>query len=109
MAEAEEQYAGALSAYRRGKKSETAETPDAAATHAAAYAKLYDAGARPHLMRIFVRFDGVFRIRLLLSDRRQRGQYAWGAALSRLLAEADIEVFLATLRDNGQKAPRRTF
>jgi len=109
LAEAEEQYAGDLSAYRRGKKSETAETPDAAATHAAAYAKLYDAGAKPHLMRVFVRFDGVFRIRLLLSDRRQRGQYAWGAALSRLLAETDIEVFLATLRDNGQKAPRRTF
>lgn len=109
LAEIEEQCAGDLNAYRRGKKSETAETPDAAAKHAAAFGKLYDAGARPHLMRVFVRFDGVFRIRLLLSDRRQRGQYAWGAALSRLLAETDIEVFLATLRETGQKAPRRTF
>jgi hypothetical protein len=51
----------------------------------------------------------MFRIRLLLSDRRQRGRYAWGAALSRLLAGSDIEVFLATLHENGQKTPRRTF
>lgn len=109
LAENEEQCAAELHASRRGKKPETAETPDVAARHAAAYAKLYDAGNKPYLMRIFVRFDGTFRIRLLLSDRRQRGQYAWGAALSRLLADTDIEVFLATLRDNGQKAPRRTF
>jgi hypothetical protein len=109
LAEAEEQYAGELYASRRGKKLETDESPDVAARHSSAYAKLYDAGNKPYLMRVFVRFDGTFRIRLLLSDRRQRGQYAWGAALSRLLAETDIEVFLATLRDNGQKAPRRTF
>lgn len=110
LARSEEQCASDLKAARRGKKSaETAETPDAATRHAAAFTKLYDGNAKPHLLRIFVRFDGTFRIRLLRSDDRQRGQYAWGAALSRLLAETDIEVFLATLHDSGQKIPRRTF
>jgi hypothetical protein len=115
LAKAEEQAASEVATYRRGKKpdkSETAETataPDAMATYTAAFAKVYDSSAKPHLIRIFVRFDGMFRIRLLLSDRRQRGRYAWGAALSRLLAGSDIEVFLATLHENGQKTPRRTF
>ena len=112
LAAAEEAAASALRAANRGKKpdgADSAQTPDAAGAYAAAHAKLYDSAAKPYLIRLFVRFDGVFRIRLLLSDRRQRGQYAWGAALSRLLAEADIEVFLATLRESGQKAPRRTF
>lgn len=112
LASAEEHAANALRAANHGKKAngaENGETPDAAATYAAAHAKLYDGSGKPYLIRLFVRFDGVFRIRLLSSDRRQRGQYAWGAALSRLLAEADIEVFLATLRENGQKAPRRSF
>jgi len=112
LAAAEEHAASALRAANRGKKpngGEAGETPDAASSYAAAHAKLYDSSAKPYLIRLFVRFDGVFRIRLLSSDRRQRGQYAWGAALSRLLAEADIEVFLATLRESGQKAPRRSF
>jgi hypothetical protein len=115
LAKTEEHAAGELAANRRGKKSEksdkldTTDVTDATAAYAAAFAKVYDASTKPHLMRIFVRFDGMFRIRLLLSDRRQRGRYAWGAALSRLLAESDIEVFLATLHENGQKTPRRTF
>ena len=112
LASVEEHAASALRAASRGKKPEVADgspAPDATAEYAAAQAKLYDGATRPYLIRLFVRFDGVFRIRLLSSDRRQRGQYAWGAALSRLLAEADIEVFLATLRESGQKAPRRSF
>src|SRR5512146_3103551 len=115
LAKAEEQAASEVVTHRRGKKpdkserAETATAPDATATYTAAFAKLYDSSTKPHLIRIFVRFDGMFRIRLLLSDRRQRGRYAWGAALSRLLAEPDIEVFLATLHENGQKTPRRTF
>jgi hypothetical protein len=115
LAKAEEQAASEVVTHRRGKKpdkserAETATAPDATATYTAAFAKLYDSSTKPHLIRIFVRFDGMFRIRLLLSDRRQRGRYAWGAALSRLLAESDIEVFLATLHENGQKTPRRTF
>ena len=112
LASAEEHAASALRAASRGKKPEVADgspAPDATAEYAAAHAKLYDGATRPYLIRLFVRFDGVFRIRLLSSARRQRGQYAWGAALSRLLAEADIEVFLATLRESGQNAPRRSF
>lgn len=130
MAKVEEQCASEVRALRRGTKARTPETPaipethgavgaadssdssdssDADARYAAAFARLYEGGARPHLMRIFVRFDGTFRIRLLLSDRRQRGQYAWGAALSRLLAGVDIEVFMAALREHGQKTPGRTF
>lgn len=109
LAKVEEQAASEMRAFQREKKTATAEGSEVAAKYAAAYGKLYDASAKPFLMRVFVRFDGAFRLRLLLSDRRQRGQYAWGAALSRLLAETDIEVFLANLRENGQKAPRRTF
>jgi hypothetical protein len=115
LAKAEEHAASEVATHRRGKKSGKAETADAAnatdatAAYAAAFAKVYDTTTKPHLIRIFVRFDGMFRIRLLLSDQRQRGRYAWGAALSRLLAESDIEVFLATLHENGQKTPRRTF
>lgn len=109
LAKTEEQCANDLKAFQRGKKIETTDTTDPVARYATAFAKVYDTGAKPHLMRIFVRFDGTFRIRLLRSDRRQRGQYAWGAAISRLLAETDIEVFLATLRESGQKTPRRTF
>lgn len=114
LAKSEEQRASDLKASRHGKKTEAAEAemaeaPDVNAQYAAAFAKLYDSGSRPYLLRLFVRFDGAFRIRLLLSDRRQRGQYAWGAALSRLLADSDIEVFLETLREYGQKTPRRTF
>jgi hypothetical protein len=118
LAKAEEHAASEVATHRRGKKSDKPEATDATnatnatdatAAYAAAIAKVYDASTKPHLLRIFVRFDGMFRIRLLLSDRRQRGRYAWGAALSRLLAESDIEVFLATLHENGQKTPRRTF
>ena len=75
LAVAEEHAANALRAANHGKKSngaESGDTPDAAATYAAAHAKLYDGSAKPCLIRLFVRFDGVFRIRLLSSDRRQR-------------------------------------
>lgn len=77
--------------------------------HQEAYTKLYRGTRQPRLLRVFVRFDGAFRIRLLSGERRQRGLYAWGAALSRLLARTDIEVFMATLKDLGQKTPNRTF
>ena len=109
LAAAEEQSASAFRAANRARKSATTDIAEAATSYAAAYAKLYDSGNKPYLMRIFVRFDGVFRIRLLSNDRKMRGQYAWGAALSRLLAETDIGVFLATLRETGQKTPRRSF
>ncbi|MGE5333103.1 MAG: hypothetical protein ACM3N4_00250 [Nitrososphaerota archaeon] len=109
LAAAEEQSASAFRAATRARKAATTDDAEVAATYAAAHAKLYDGGNKPFLMRVFVRFDGVFRIRLLSGDRKLRGQYAWGAALSRLLAESDIVVFLATLREAGQKIPRRSF
>ncbi len=71
--------------------------------------QLYDGSQQLHIMRVFVRFDGAFRIRLLNGERRQRGLYAWGAALSRLMDRVDIEVFLAALKEAGQRTPRRLF
>ncbi|HST86788.1 MAG TPA: hypothetical protein VLJ14_00310 [Ktedonobacterales bacterium] len=92
-------------------EAEQAGKPPEAVTEAfaAAHRRLYEGGQRPRLLRVFVRFDGAFRIRLLGNERRQRGLYAWGAALSRLLSAHDIEVFLARLKEEGQRVPRRTF
>jgi hypothetical protein len=106
LAVAEEEAAEQLVAAERHP---AAEREEPAARHSGAFKRLYEGGQRPYLMRVFVRFDGTFRIRLLSSERRQRGLYAWATALSRHLARTDVEVFLAILKDNGQKTPRRTF
>ncbi len=75
--------------------------------HARACAKLYDRATRPRILRIFVRMDGSFRVRLLSNEQRQRGRYIWGAALSRRLTSIDIAAFIAALRDQGQRVPSR--
>ena len=75
--------------------------------HAAACARLYDRATRPRILRIFVRMDGSFRVRLLSNERRQRGRYIWGAALSRRLTSIDIAAFISALRDQGQRVPSR--
>jgi hypothetical protein len=77
--------------------------------HREAYQKVYDANTRPRLLRVFVRFDGSFRIRLLAGERRQRAIYAWATALAQLLAQSDIEVYMARLKEAGQKVPTREF
>ena len=78
---------------------------DAFNTHSRACARLYDRATRPRILRIFVRMDGTFRVRLLSNERRQRGRYIWGAALSRRLTSIDIASFIVALRDRGQRAP----
>lgn len=83
--------------------------PDPVARYAPVHTKLYGGGLRPYLLRVFVRFDGTFRINLFKNQKRQYGLYAWGTALSQQLAHMDIEVFMAALKDAGQKTPRRTF
>jgi len=84
-------------------------SPEAAQRYRELCAQLYGATRQLHIMRVFVRLDGEFRIRLLSGERRQRGLYAWGAALSRLIDRVDIEVFLAALKEAGQRTPRRLF
>ncbi|HEX8731649.1 MAG TPA: hypothetical protein VF725_06260 [Ktedonobacterales bacterium] len=75
--------------------------------HAEACAKLFDRATRPRILRVFVRMDGAFRVRLLANERRQRGRYIWGAALSRRLTSIDIAAFISALRDEGQRVPSR--
>ena len=75
--------------------------------HTDACAKLYGRATRPRILRIFVRMDGSFRVRLLANERRQRGRYVWGAALSRRLTSIDIAAFISALRDEGQRVPSR--
>ena len=75
---------------------------EAATRYTEHFDRLYNSGQRPHLLRVFVRLDGSFRIRLLSSERRQRGHYAWGTALSKLLSATDIDAFLAALKESGQ-------
>lgn len=82
-------------------------TPDDLRAHARACAKLYDRSTRPRLLRIFVRMDGSFRVRLLSNERRQRGRYIWGAAVSRRLTSIDIATFISALRNQGQRVPTR--
>ncbi len=78
---------------------------DAFNTHSRACAKLYDRATRPRILRVFVRMDGSFRVRLLSNERRQRGRYIWGAALSRRLTSIDIAAFIGALRNQGQRVP----
>jgi hypothetical protein len=75
---------------------------EASARYAELCGRLYNDSRRPHLVRVFVRLDGSFRIRLLTSERRQRGHYAWGTAVSKLLSETDVDTFLAALKQAGQ-------
>lgn len=83
--------------------------PHPAIRYASVHTKLYEGNLRPYLLRVFVRFDGTFRINLFKNQKRQYGLYAWGTALAHQLAHMDIEGFIATLKDAGQKTPQRTF
>ncbi len=109
LAREEEALAGQLK--DKGQSSSATSTDanrqEVVAQYTEVYNRVYNGNQRPHLLRIFVRLDGSFRIRLLSSERRQRGHYAWGVALSTLLGQLDIEVFLATLKEVGQKVPRQ--
>lgn len=71
------------------------------------HTRLYKGGQQPRLLRVYVRLDGTMRIRLLSGERRLRGLYVWGVALSRMLAQVDVDTFLATLKGAGQSTPRR--
>ncbi len=83
---------------------------DPVGRYASLYKKLYTGDQQPYLLRVFVRFDGTFRIRQLgRNEKRLYGLYAWGTELARLLAHMDIAVFMATLKDDGQKTPHRMF
>ncbi len=82
-------------------------TPEHLREHARACEKLYKRATRFRIVRIFVRMDGSFRVRLLASERRQRGRYIWGAALSRRLTSIDVASFIGELRDRGQAVPSR--
>ena len=108
LARAEEEAADLLDPSGRPR----ADNPESAALierHREAYQKIYDANTRPRLLRVFVRFDGSFRIRLLAGQRRQRAIYAWATALAQLLSQNDIEVYMARLKEAGQKVPTRDF
>jgi hypothetical protein len=108
LARTEEELADQLDPSGRARSDD----PEAVALverHREAYQKIYDASTRPRLLRVFVRFDGAFRIRLLAGQRRQRAIYAWATALAQLLAQNDIEVYMARLKEAGQKVPTRDF
>jgi hypothetical protein len=108
LARAEEDAADQLDPSGRPR----ADVPESVALierHREAYQKIYDANTRPRLLRVFVRFDGSFRIRLLAGERRQRAIYAWATALAQLLAQNDIEVYMSRLKEAGQKVPTRDF
>lgn len=109
LAQQEEAAANLLTEHGRPLHPPAEGEADPAARYAALHARLYEGGRRPRLLRIFVQFEGMFRIRLLGGEGRQRGPYAWGTGLSRILGRLDIEVLLAILKENGQKTPRRTF
>lgn len=82
-------------------------TPEHVREHTRACEKLYKRATHVRILRIFVRMDGSFRVRLLASERRQRGRYIWGAALSRRLTSIDVAAFIGELRDRGQAVPSR--
>jgi hypothetical protein len=97
LAREEEQAAGQLN-----DQGQSQQQPEAVAHYTELWSRLYNGSQRPHLLRVFVRLDGSFRIRLLSSERRQRGHYAWGTALSKLLSATDVDTFLAALKQAGQ-------
>ena len=82
---------------------------DPAIRYASVHTKLYEGTLRPYLLRIFVRFDGTFRINQFKNQEHRYGLYAWGTALAQQLAHMDIEQFMASLKNAGQKTPQRTF
>ena len=86
-------------------RGESAGHADTVQHYAELVQRLYSGGQRPHLLRVFIRLEGSFRIRLLSSERRQRGHYAWGVAISRLLSQIDIDAYLKRLRESGRTFP----
>jgi hypothetical protein len=80
-------------------------TSDDLQRHTDACQRLLDRATRPQILRVFARMDGVFHVRLLSNERRQRGRYAWGAAVSRALTHSDVSAFLEILRERGQAVP----
>lgn len=109
LAKEEEDTSQLLTANGQARTPHDESVPDPVAHYATLHRQLWGGATHPRLVRVFVRLDGGFRIRLLNSERRQRGLYAWGAAISRHLAQLDIEVWLAQLKEEGQHVPRRTF
>ena len=91
-----------LLARQQGEQGKSSADPEVAARHTEIYHRLYNGGQKPHLLRVFVRLEGSFRIRLLSSEKRQRGHYAWGVALSKLLSEVDVDAFRSKLKEAGQ-------
>ena len=84
-----------------------ASDPQAAARFGEAHGRLFDGSRQLMMVRAFVRLDGAVRIRLLSGERRQMGVYAWGAALARQMERVDIDTFIATIKDLGQRVPIR--
>ncbi len=82
-------------------------SPEDLRAHTRACAKLHDRATHARILRIFIRMDGSFRVRLLGNERRQRGRYIWGAAVSRRFTSIDIAAFISALRDQGQRVPSR--
>lgn len=112
LAYEEEQTAAQLNDDGQALQSANQGELDPVGRYASLYKKLYTGNQQPYLLRVFVRFDGTFRIRQFSfrkNKKHQYGLYAWGTELSRLLAHMDIEVFIATLKDDGQKTPHRMF
>ena len=103
----DEQAAAALLDDQGKPQRNAADGEGAVERYADLYTRLYKSGQRPRLLRVFVHMDGVTRIRLLSGERRLRGLYIWGAALSRMLGQVDVELFLNALQSAGQATPRR--
>jgi hypothetical protein len=109
LAAEEEAAAALLNEHGRPQRPPAEGEPDPMERYAQLFHRLYGGHRKPRLLRVFVRFEGAFRIKLVNSDARQRGLYVWGTALSRSLARLDIEHFMATLKELDQKTPKRTF
>jgi hypothetical protein len=109
LAHEEEETAERLNEHGRALHAPAEGEPDPTELYSRLYTRLYGGVRKFRLLRIYIRFDGAFRIRLLSNDVGQRGLYLWGTALSRMLARLDIEYFMATLKEHGQKVPKRIF
>jgi len=71
------------------------------------HTKLYGDGSRPHLIRVFLRIDGSFRISFLSNQLQSHGLYAWSITLSKLIASMDLGRFFEGIKEIGQQVPRR--
>jgi hypothetical protein len=109
LAREEEATAALLTEHGRPLHPPGAGVSDPTEQYARLFNRLYGGGRRVRLLRVFLRVEGAYRIRLLSSSVRQRGLYLWSIALSRALSRLDIEHFLATLKEEGQRTPKRTF